>query len=184
MSKDEKTTAAAKKRLFRIQAPEHQRRRCQIASAAAVAAAAARKLVRVPRVRMVGRRAEKITGTTLGLATTSTTFGVGAGEHELSPAARSSLLPTNSLWAVAPYAHECSGSRYMERNTGSCLQWYCLTGLCGVSACVDAWNPRFQRMTSQCGGTGLMSCRTYQGIRYRVNVKLNLPASPAPEYMF
>jgi len=85
-------------------------------------------------------------------ASTSTTFGVSPGEHELSPAARLSCCQTNSCWEVI--------SRYIERNTGRRLQWYCLTGLCGVSACVDAWNPSFQRMASQCSGTGLMSCRT------------------------
>ena len=70
------------------------RRRCRIASAAVVAvaaeaaatAAAAQKLAHVPRVRVVGRRAGKTTGTPMVPTSTSTTFGVGAGEHELSPA--------------------------------------------------------------------------------------------------
>ena len=125
---DTKTTTATLKRRFRIQVPEHQRRRCRIASAAAVAASAAavgsptasaaRKLGHVPRVRVVGRRAGRTTGTPFVPASTSTTFGVGAGEHELSPAARSSLLPNNVLWEVAPVARECSVSRYIERNTG------------------------------------------------------------------
>ena len=38
-------------------------------------------------------------------------------------------------------------------------------GVCGLECCLA---PKLQRMTSQCGGIGLVSCQTYRSVRYQV----------------
>ena len=56
-------------------------------------------------------------------------------------------------------AHECSVFRYTERTTGRCLD-RCWTRV-RVRRCVGGFvKPKLQGVTSQCGGIGLMSCRT------------------------
>ena len=50
-------------------------------------------------------------------------------------------------------------------------------GVCGLECCPE---PKLQRMTSQCGGIGLISCQTYRSVRYRADVVPILPKCPVP----
>ena len=51
----------------------------------------------------------------------------------------------------------------------------------GVCKC--CLEPNLQKMTSQCGGIGLISCQTYRNARYRVHVVPILPRCPVPALM-
>ena len=179
-SKGAKLTAAASKREVGIQVREDYRRRCRIATPAAVAAAAAaaRQLVHVPRARVVDRHAGKIIETPCVSASTSTSFGVGAGEDELPPATRSSLLVTNSFWEVVPLL---MSPRYLGIPSVPPAKFAMVLLDQGVW-CVSlrAWMrganaPRDD--VTKCGGTGLMSYGIYRSVRNRVDVMLNVQVS-------
>ena len=94
------------------------------------------------------------------------------------------LLSTNSFWEVAPLM----STRYLGipivAPVDNCKEVGpgCVACLC-VRGCVE---PKLQGMTSQCSGTGLISCRTLRTVRtellrtarYQVDVVTNLPNCP------
>ena len=119
--------------------------------------------------------AGKINVTRFFAASTSTTSGVGAGEDQLPPGAGSSLLATNSFWVVAPLLMSVRHLGIPSVPPADVSGQGCVSlRACG---CVE---PKLQGMTSQCGGAGLMSYRTYRSVRYRDDVVSNLPKCPVP----
>ena len=81
------------------------------------------------------------------------------------------VLEATTFWEFAPLLMRAQ-SRYTER-TGRCLG----TGVC-VAWSAPYLESKLHGMTSQCGGIGLISCKTYRSVRYRVGAVPTLPKCP------